>query len=625
MWWSNWKLARRKARCVIGMVCLVLATACSDVRQRTVSTAQAIAPGVDAPATIAQTPATVVNMQLEAQAFAPDKVKIAIHLPPGYDAASTTDYPVLYVNDGQDMDAVGLEPTLAQLYDEDAIDKVIVVAVEMLPDRMGTYGLSDRAARRSVAGDSRFGMVGSRAHAYSEWMAKDLVPYVDTHYRTRRSPRGRTVLGWSLGALNAFNLGWQYPDVFGAVGAFSPSFWLAADRSDASSVQRTRLAQRMVDAGPKREGLRFWFAVGMAEETDDRDGDGVFDALDDVQDLIHGYRDASGRLASKGLQQLGYSANLDYQRNPSRADDVALSLLDGGHHDQASWKRMLPSFLTWAYGRPAPGYGVTGTIVDYELFASHHVDPRKVQVWLPPGYARDVSKRYPVVYMHDGQNLFDPETAYGGIDWGIDETMTRLIAEGRARAAIVVGIWNTPKRFAEYMPQKAVSTDLVTMLDGVPPLKREQLLADDYLRFLVKELKPFIDRSYRTQPGANDTSIMGSSMGGLISIYAISEYPSVFGRAAGVSTHWPAGDGIAIDYFARHLPDPRTHKLYFDYGTRTLDAQYAPYQQRMDDVLRKGGYVEGRNWITRRFEGAEHSERSWRLRVDKPLVFLLGE
>jgi len=117
---------------------------------------------------------------------------------------------------------------------------------------------------------------------------------------------------------------------------------------------------------------------------------------------------------------------------------------------------------------------------------------------------------------------------------------------------------------------------------------------------------------------------MGSSMGGLISAYALCEYPDVFGRAGCVSTHWPAGDGCVVDYLGQHLPRPGTHRLYFDYGTATLDATYEPFQQRADAVLKAAGYTAGRDWITRKFPGAEHSEKSWRERVDQPLSFLLG-
>jgi predicted alpha/beta superfamily hydrolase len=277
-----------------------------------------------------------------------------------------------------------------------------------------------------------------------------------------------------------------------------------------------------------------------------------------------------------------------------------------------------------AWPATAAEEGVTGTVKHHPNFPSVHVDARNVDVWLPPGYERDAKRRYPVVYMHDGQNLFDPKTSYIGVDWGVDETMTRLVGGRKVRPAIVVGVWNTPKRTAEYMPQKAVAYAGTGPIANLPVESRDQIVSDAYLRFLVAELKPFVDRTYRTLPGRKDTIVMGSSMGGLISAYAVAEYPEVFGGAGCVSTHWPAGDGIVIEYLENALPDPRTHKIYFDYGTATLDATYEPFQLRMDQVMRRGGYREGRNWVTRKFPGAEHSERAWRQRVDVPLVFLLG-
>lgn len=289
-------------------------------------------------------------LDIDAPAFAPDKVRIAVHLPAGYEPAGTRRYPALYINDGQDAAAVELQSTLATLHSRDLIRPVIVVAIHMLPDRMATYGLSDRAAARSLPADTRHGSVGARAHEYSEWVAKSLVPYIDAHYRTRASSESRAVLGWSLGALNAFNLGWQYPEVFGRVGAFSPSLWLSSEREDAAAVEKSRLAQAIVGRSAARPGLKLFFAVGSAEETDDRDGDGINDAVDDTRDLILGYG-ADADTKAHGLAQLGYSTNLDHATAPTRAD-VALLLLEGGRHNQASWARMLPVFLVWAYGRP---------------------------------------------------------------------------------------------------------------------------------------------------------------------------------------------------------------------------------------------------------------------------------
>ncbi|MBN1488207.1 MAG: alpha/beta hydrolase [Anaerolineae bacterium] len=265
------------------------------------------------------------------------------------------------------------------------------------------------------------------------------------------------------------------------------------------------------------------------------------------------------------------------------------------------------------------------TLVRHADFQSEFVTLRHVDVWLPPGYVNNKHARYPVLYMHDGQNLFDPTISYGGVDWGIDEALIRLIEEKRVPEIIVVGMWNTDRRWREYMPQKPLDTPAAAIIKA--QFIQEQggdLFADRYLRFIVEEVKPFIDATYKTLPQQEKTFVMGSSMGGLISLYALCEYPHVFAGAGCISTHWPAGDGIVVDYLAEMLPKPGAHKLYFDYGTETLDAQYEGYQQRVDAILREVGYREGSNWITRKFVGAEHSERSWRTRVHIPLEFLLG-
>lgn len=532
---------------------------------------------------------------------------------------------MLYLNDGQDAEAVALQATLNALIDDGAIRPLIAVVIDMPKDRIGAYGFSERAQSRSLTAPLRVGVVGANAHAYSEWVATQLIPAIDAKYRTRARAEARTVLGWSLGAANALNLGWQYPEVFANVGAFSPSLWLSPKPDDIAGIQASRLAQTMIAAGAYRAGSRFFFAVGDAEETDDRDGDGVIDVLDDTRDLIDGWRVAGeAQPREKGLRQLGHSVNLDHAAKATRAD-ASLFVLPGGKHEQASWATMLPVFLRWAHGVHAPPLNATGSTESWQRMASRHVGARDVDVWLPPGYGSDPQRRYPVLYMHDGQNLFDPALGYTGVDWDIDGAMTRLIAAGEIREAIVVGVSNTPLRFAEYMPKAPVRTDMVgSGIDGRPVGRADDIRSDAYLRFLVEELKPFVDAQYRTRPGRDDTFVMGSSMGGLISLYAAARYPDVFGGVGAVSTHWPACDGCVIDWLGAHLPDPRTHRLYFDYGTATLDALYPPFQARMDEQLRERGYVEGKNAMTRRFEGAEHNEAAWRARVEIPLRFLLA-
>lgn len=280
---------------------------------------------------------------------------------------------------------------------------------------------------------------------------------------------------------------------------------------------------------------------------------------------------------------------------------------------------------------PMPQVAV-GRVERLASFPSRFVDARNVDVWLPEGYK--ASKRYAVLYMHDGQMLFDARTTWNQQAWNVQDTVQRLISEGRIPDTLVVGIWNNGKfRHSEYFPQK--------YLPGMPAALRDQFIAeglqgrpqsDNYLRFLVEELKPAIDARYATRPEAASTFVMGSSMGGLISVYAMNEYPQVFGGAAGLSTHWigvfqpnAAIPLAAFNYVRAKLADPATHRLYQDHGTIELDALYAPYQRVIDDIVREAGYRNGNNFETRVFEGTGHNEKAWAARLEIPLVFLMGQ
>lgn len=268
---------------------------------------------------------------------------------------------------------------------------------------------------------------------------------------------------------------------------------------------------------------------------------------------------------------------------------------------------------------------VTGAVEHLAPMDSQFVDRRNVDVWLPPSYfsAAAKARRYPVIYSQDGQNIFDPATSFIGVDWGIDETMTRLVAGKQIPEAIVVAVWNTPKRFSEYMPQKPFERVKEADLPDMFKSARRQPLGDAYLRYLVRELKPAIDARYRTLPGRESTSILGSSMGGLIALYAVCEYPEVFGGAACLSTAWTVAGGINARDLQAALPDPGTHRIYFDYGNETKEEGYEALQQQVDSQLKAAGYQAGKNWVTRKFPGEEHSERAWRKRVHLPLQFLL--
>lgn len=292
---------------------------------------------------------------------------------------------------------------------------------------------------------------------------------------------------------------------------------------------------------------------------------------------------------------------------------------------------------TYTYEKLNDAQLFAGSLIRVDIFPSKYIKPRPVDIWLPKDYSRD--KKYSVLYMHDGQNLFDSTTTWNKQEWKIDEWATQLVAEEKVNDFIVVGIHNIPEiRWQDLFPEKA--------FELLPKESREELIieakknfinildlkGDNYLKFIVEELKPKIDRAYSVYTGRENTFIMGSSMGGLMSMYAVSEYPEIFGAAACLSTHWvgamPMEDNpfpeAIFKYMDANLPKAGNHKLYFDYGNKTLDEYYPQYAPKVDDILKSKGYTEtdSKNLF---FEGTDHSESSWNKRLDQPLTFLLGK
>ena len=282
----------------------------------------------------------------------------------------------------------------------------------------------------------------------------------------------------------------------------------------------------------------------------------------------------------------------------------------------------------------------SGKLERIENLPSKFVGARNIDVWLPQNY--DASKQYAVLYMHDGQMLFDSTKTWNKQEWAVDETVANLLDKNKIRPVIVVGIWNVYEtRHPDYFPQKPFESLPQTLQDslinkvsrgGGANLFSTTVQSDNYLKFLVEELKPKIDSLYSTIPNQENTFIAGSSMGGLISMYAICEYPDVFGAAACISTHWPGVFTLAdnpipdafASYLAENLPEPTNHRIYFDYGTATLDSLYEPCQLKVDSIMTEKGYSAS-NWVTKKFEGANHTENAWRSRLAIPLTFLLAK
>jgi predicted alpha/beta superfamily hydrolase len=275
-----------------------------------------------------------------------------------------------------------------------------------------------------------------------------------------------------------------------------------------------------------------------------------------------------------------------------------------------------------------------GKLIRVDSFPSLNIVPRPVDVWLPENYSSE--KKYAVLYMHDGQNLFDETTTWNKQEWKVDEIATKLMNEGITRDFIVVGIHNIPQiRWQDLYPEKAMNflskeDKDVIYKDAVKSNFSTNLKGDAYLKFLVSELKPYIDNTYSVHTNKENTFVAGSSMGGLMSMYSVAEYPEIFEGAACFSTHWVGGslkennklpDAI-LSYLEANLPDAKTHKMYFDYGDKTLDAYYPQYAPRVNAIFKIGDYND-ENFKNLFFEGTDHSEKSWQKRLELPFTFLL--
>jgi predicted alpha/beta superfamily hydrolase len=259
---------------------------------------------------------------------------------------------------------------------------------------------------------------------------------------------------------------------------------------------------------------------------------------------------------------------------------------------------------------------LTGHICFHKNFPSRFLkERRRLTVYLPPSYGDWAESRYPVLYLHDGQNVFDEATAAYGVEWKADETAERLIRAGRVRPVIIVAIDSVPDRIGEYTP--------LPRPDG-----RVGGKGDLYARFVAEEVKPFIDRTYRTRRGRADTAVAGSSLGGLISLHIARRYPQVFSMCGAISpVLWWRNEEVL-----RELETPNSDiwltrtKFWVDMGTAegALPGGQSPElarTRRLAARLAAAGLVADRDYAYREFLGASHGEAAWAARFDEVLTF----
>ncbi len=248
-----------------------------------------------------------------------NKRPIYIFLPPKPPASSPSGYKTLYVNDGQDKEQLQLRRTLARFFADGRIEPIVVVAIPTNDERLQEYGTA-------VAPNAQG--LGSKAGAYGRFVTEALMPMIEARFEVAKGAENRAVLGASLGGLSAFDLAWNYPHLFGTVGVFSGSFWWRAGAEETAVSPNQLIAHEMARQGPHRPGFRAWFEAGTRDEKDDRDNNGVIDAIQDTLELVD------------ALADLGYE----------RGQDLVYVEVENGRHNYDTWAKILPEFLLWAYG-----------------------------------------------------------------------------------------------------------------------------------------------------------------------------------------------------------------------------------------------------------------------------------
>lgn len=248
-------------------------------------------------------------------------------------------------------------------------------------------------------------------------------------------------------------------------------------------------------------------------------------------------------------------------------------------------------------------------LIKHEQFPSRYLrNQRDLIVYLPPGYNNQPLRRFPVLYLHDGQNLFDGATSFiPGMDWQVGQTADQFISEGRVERLIIVGIYNAGKqRLGEYTPTR------------MPRLGGGR--ANRYAKFLLEEVRPLVKSEYRVLDGAENTGIGGSSLGGLVSLYLGLRQPQVFGKIAALSPSVWWNERVILRFTAAAPVQPLP-RIWLDIGTRE-GPRIVEDVERFREVLIRKGWQPGLNLHFERVEGAEHNEAAWAQRVGPFLQFL---
>ncbi len=354
--------------------------------------------------------------------------------------------------------------------------------------------------------------------------------------------------------------------------------------------------------------LRAWAADGVPLQ---RQSDGTYVAsLDGEQALLtglqHEFKVTRGNWATvetgdKGQERDNHTFTIEPEKEDAVVEVKVLSWRDAGKNIPGKSTR-------------------TGNIIVQRKFHSEELkNDRDILVYLPPGYEDAANKdtRYPVLYMHDGQNLMDADTSFKGIEWQVDETAERLIKEGKIRPAIIVGVYNAETRTTEFTPDTMGSADAPGR-------------ASAYAKLVMEQIKPMIDGMYRTQPEPANTYIAGSSLGGMVTLTMLKAMPDKFAGAALLTPWMQLNDKPISAALGDDVSFLKGKKLWIDTSDKPGD-NYPPGKDPVADTkafiakLTAGGLVADKDFVFKEFPGDEHNEPAWQKRFDQVLIYLLGK
>lgn len=546
-----------------------------------------------------------------------DTRNIDIWLPDNYSKDQL--YDVLYLHDGQMLfDATNtwnkqewrIDETMQTLINESKINATIVVGIwnngkyrhsEYFPEAF----LSD--LRLDFKEDFLDTWLQNKPQSdnYLKFITEEVMPYIETNFSVNTGKKHTFIGGSSMGGLISMYAVSKYPQKFGGVMGLSTA-WIGQRQPNTDiPIAAFNYFQKNM---PSPLDSRVYQDHGTIET--DQNYNNYQSIIDEL------FRDF-------GFKDFNYKS----------------LVFEHTGHNETDWAKRLAIPLEYLLKKRRLQETHTGKIIHIENFKSKFIPNRNVDIWLPPDY--NPQKKYPVIYAQDGQMLFDPTTTWNNQSWDVDDVISNLSANDSIPEIIVIGIFNgDSKRLEEYLPEKVINRLSKEEKAFVYAKLREKgrtdndfvPYSDNYLKFVVEELKPYIDANYATQKEKDSTVIMGSSAGGILAAYALLEYPQIFGSAICLSSHWigifqtennPFPDQL-IKYFDEKLPLISNNKLFMDVADTGLDILYQPTQKRIDQLVMKYN-IPKENWKTVYQKNAEHSELSWNKRLPEALKFIFNK